>query len=548
MKSAVLRCAWLVFLFAAAGCGNGKGEGDADADLQEWPDDLAGDGAEIPPDSPDLPDIRDADAEEAQDVDHEEGTNLPLPEVYPLELLFPRQPGTAPSTHPDSTTMPAGHRIFRAYPGLEYNVRAAVIGGSYPYRFSLADAPEGMTVDPVTGEIAWPDPQSDAAPTLTVTDSLGSSVSESWSVTVTTEGFHFVDSVNGRNHPTGDGSITNPWANLVDLYNAPGLSPSDIVYFRSGTYVTTGLPRSSSDFWLRCELRAPFPQTLIAYPGESPLIDFDYPSGDGASLAFEGLAYIDGFETRNSRNHALELHSGDHFQVFRRLRMHDHNPLGEDLDGQNPGMIYAWSWGEAVSEARQYCVFQDNEFYNAPLDGAYKLYGLWKPLVEDNYCHDLRGCFDPKAGVARFTFRGCTLDNVGVGVHGNMNNSGELYASGEVLYNRIINAVTWPLEINNDSSARQIDVYRNTIVGGEPIVERVDGEDGPFYFYNNVIVNDVSGTPEGSHITQSEVTDPSRIILSDNLAGYPADGIVDAGGGLTPGYASYLGTHGCQIP
>ena len=43
------------------------------------------------------------------------------------------------------------NRFYKAYPGLEYNVRMAVIGGAYPYIYSLTTAPNGMTITPTPG-------------------------------------------------------------------------------------------------------------------------------------------------------------------------------------------------------------------------------------------------------------------------------------------------------------------------------------------------------------------------------------------------------------
>ncbi|MCE9638039.1 MAG: IPT/TIG domain-containing protein, partial [Planctomycetes bacterium] len=64
----------------------------------------------------------------------------------------------------------AQNRIFRAYPGIPYVIRAAVMGGSFPYTFSLSNVPAGMTVDARTGEVSWPNPTADATPTITVVD------------------------------------------------------------------------------------------------------------------------------------------------------------------------------------------------------------------------------------------------------------------------------------------------------------------------------------------------------------------------------------------
>src|SRR5688572_17024316 len=61
---------------------------------------------------------------------------------YPLELVSPRAAGSSPSS--GQPAISANNRIFWAYPGIEYNIRATVIGGKYPYRFALSNAPTGM--------------------------------------------------------------------------------------------------------------------------------------------------------------------------------------------------------------------------------------------------------------------------------------------------------------------------------------------------------------------------------------------------------------------
>ena len=45
--------------------------------------------------------------------------------------------------------------IDKAYPGIEYDYRLGVRGGKYPYAFELITAPNGMTIDSVTGVIKW---------------------------------------------------------------------------------------------------------------------------------------------------------------------------------------------------------------------------------------------------------------------------------------------------------------------------------------------------------------------------------------------------------
>ena len=141
---------------------------------------------------------------------------------YPLEITNIKPAGG----------LNAASRIYRAYPGLEYNIRAAVVGGAYPYSFTLTDAPEGMTVDS-RGVVSWPNPQANDNATLVVRDSEGTQVSVTWPITVSASGFRFVSATSGNPAPGGAGTVSNPWRTLSDVYNNAG--STDIVYFRTGT-------------------------------------------------------------------------------------------------------------------------------------------------------------------------------------------------------------------------------------------------------------------------------------------------------------------------
>jgi hypothetical protein len=50
---------------------------------------------------------------------------------YPLEIINIKPSGTGNPVISDY------NRIFRAYPSLEYNIKAAVIGGMYPFIIHL---------------------------------------------------------------------------------------------------------------------------------------------------------------------------------------------------------------------------------------------------------------------------------------------------------------------------------------------------------------------------------------------------------------------------
>jgi len=452
---------------------------------------------------------------------------------YPLEITNIKPAGGLASAS----------RIYKAYPGIEYNIRAAVIGGAFPYTFSLANAPTGMTVDS-RGVISWTNPQSNASPTLTVRDSEGAQVTVTWPVTVTTAGFRFV-SGSGAAAPTGTGTLANPWRNLSDVYN--NASTMDIIYFRTGTYSQASLPRVSAGAWLRVEWNSEKPTTWITYPGESPVLDFGHRAGvENGTLIRMGdsiaggetrAPYIDGFESINISYIGFQTGSPG---TFRRLRMHGLRVGG---DGTNSAFIMTLTEDPPVVGM----VIQDCQFYDAIEQAVtIKIYGQAKLLIEDTVHHHAWVGIELKDDVRRYTVRNNLFHDITLhALGGNMH---EVTTNGEIDFNTMLQpgAGQFALDVNQDGMAVTTYIYRNTLVGRVRI-RSVDATNGPFYFRYNVIVNSDPGTPAGSHIYHEEVTAPSRIIVSNNLVGYPADGIVDASGRLTAAYSSYLGTHGSQL-
>jgi len=459
---------------------------------------------------------------------------------YPLELTNIRAAGVK--------GMDPNHRNFRAYPGIMYNIRAAVVGGAYPYVYSLKTAPEGMTINSQSGEISWPDPQADTAPTITVTDSEGAEVSATWSIKVTATGFKFVDAVRGRSAQSGEGGAAagtgtrdNPWRTLCDVYHAGG--PNDIVYFRSGTYNALDLPRANvGGSWERVEFTGGRkPVMWIAYPGEKPVIDFGYQKGKEAGpmvrVGGTNLVYIDGFETTRASIIGFQLVGGD-YATFRRLKMHDLQVAG---GGTNAAFIMTTRWDPPSYGM----VIQDCEFHTtAPESTTIKIYAKEKLLIEDTVHHNVRVALELKHDVRQFTVRGNRFYDIAhVAIGGNMHGAGHSRTThGEILFNHVRSEM-FALDLNQDGLALQIFVHRNTFQG-RVRVRNTDSENGPFYLTNNVIVNDDKGTPAGSHIYFENVRDPGRIKASGNVAGSPADGLIDADGTLTPAHAKYVGTHG----
>jgi hypothetical protein len=482
---------------------------------------------------------------------------------YPLEITNIKPAGV--------DGMSQNNRIFWAYPGIEYNIRTAVIGGQYPFTFSLRNGPTGMTINSRTGEISWTNPPngSTATPTISVTDTEGSTVSTSWTINVNPSRFIFIDAVNGREFDAtnpGTGTLTNPFRRIRDLYQGNVYASktldahvNKIAYFRTGTYYIDGYLENVQEISLgrMAMLDTYKPVAWLAYPGEVPTIDGQCfatspqigsrPCNRSAQVIFYGSSnntYIDGFRVTNFAVHAFRVDGSGNYQTFRRNTF---SRLGPTECCVNESWIMTMYSGDHIIMG-SYMTIQDNVFEDIDRGSCIKLYSVQKILIEDNTC---RNGFDSTGGndtegiaikggrMSRVTVRHNIVDNVvQKGIGGNMN----VLDSAEILFNRVYNARDNAIDINQDSMvAGPVHVYRNTIVG-QARVREADSSDGPFYFYNNVLINNDGG----NGIYYENVTDRSRIQANNNLVSSPSQSIIEPNLNLTPAYASYVGTHGYQ--
>jgi hypothetical protein len=407
---------------------------------------------------------------------------------FPLEIINIKPAGTG------TPAIPATNRIFRAYPGIEYNIRAAVIGGTYPYTYSLSNAPEGMTINSRTGEIIWPNPQSDASDIqLSVKDSENTTVSTTWSITVSINGFLFVDAAYSG---VETGSITQPFSSIENMINKTNSGDSqDIVYFRGGNYILiehNNHFRATGDVTGKYGFNLSYgsgdnlkPHKWIGYPGEIVNID-----GDGRYIEI-GSIYFDNLNLSNFSDWGLIVISQNHYNVVRRCNW---STLYQVRDtNSNQGFYF-----HMETNATYYHVFQDNTFrdYNGA-QAIGSLYRTHKMLIENNYMSD--GGYSVYHGFAQ-----------GVGAK---YNTDYLTIRG----NKIIMPASIPLDIYkgsdnvdicfnflkqtsggrplyfsaNNTFPGTVNVYRNTIVGGNiNIRENPCGSTlhGPYNFYKNIFI------------------------------------------------------------
>jgi hypothetical protein len=451
---------------------------------------------------------------------------------YPLEIINIKPAGTG------SPAIPASNRIFRSYPGIEYNIRAAVIGGLYPFTYKLTNAPQGMTINSSTGEIIWPNPQQSTGPiTLSVTDAENTTVSTSWSINVTTNGFVFVDS---KYSGTSTGSITQPFKSIQEItQNANSLSRTDILYFRGGNYTIVAF-----DSWQRWtgDVTGKYgigltkiPSNWIGFPGETVNIN-----GDGRYITPENI-YFDNLRLSNFSDYAILVGSDFNYNTIRRCTFSNLEPVR--TANNNYGFYSTRDHG-----AGYYTVIQDNEF-SRWRDGAAigSLYNTRKALIENNYIHSFlgKGPAGIELGIAakrdtNYLFirgnRVIMSSGVPFGwyINGNFFNVNHADVSFNFFKSTSTSGVVH--QWNPHGNQGRLNYYRNTAVGrnffradiGDPCGK------GPFTFNNNVFIQN------------SNELNRSCVNYADNLTGGFGSGIIDENGNLTPNFQTYIGTHGHQ--
>lgn len=451
--------------------------------------------------------------------------------LFNLEILNIKTAGTG------SPTISANNRIFRAYPGIEYNIRAAVIGGTYPYTYSLSNAPSGMTINSKTGEISWPNPQSTATNIqLSVTDQENTTVKATWSITVSTSGFKFVQA-GGSN---GSGTLASPYNSIANM--AAGANSTDIIYFRSGSY------NVGTAGWVS------YPVQWIAYPGESPIIDMN-----DRELATPGnaLVYFDGFVFDNMDYTGGVGYSGltigcSNYNTIRRNEFK--NFSNTTSENNNYGML------KAVCVDTQYYnnVIQDNKFHDFSGGNAIgALYHQSKMLIENNHIYNALGQgsgpshngISPKTDVRDFTVRGNKIVMANGWIAG-YNNS-DMKQNIDFNHNLFVNTGSSRMGVlmNWNLGQGRTLFHRNTLVGD--IVLRACTSSWDIDITENIISNQNTNFTDftvSNYIANSDGTGCYRTV-QNNLAGTTASNLVSSSNEykLVSGQSQYVGSRGWQL-
>jgi hypothetical protein len=444
--------------------------------------------------------------------------------TYPLEIIAPRAGLT--------TT----NRYYKAYPNLAYEVQVAAIGGVWPYTYTLSSGPDGMALDAQTGVLTWPSPPASSTPypvTVSIRDQSGTTSSVTWTISVTTQGFRFIDASAASG---GDGSLGKPWRSINDWYlgnKNDATYRGQFLYFRNGTYPVSAAPMEDN---IRLAIIGDAkPLVWMAYPGESPTIDLSggyiSPYGENSDLYFEGLRLYNMVQAWGVR-----MDSGAQDVVFRKNTF-ELMPAG--ISGISNVSALMVSNGNAIGK---YWTIVDNSFKDFR-SGAYAILGYYtsKAVIERNNINtgtsDSTG-IGPKTNNSLWFIRDNRV-KMGQG-NGIWVDTYATTSDMTIEYNLVqvtSGAAGWFGQENVTYGA--ITSKRNTYVGAPVKVSNLQSGRGPISFTDDVMVNSAGG------VTMDN-TDTSLLTRTNVLAGTSSSGIVDSAGSLTGNYVQYVGLRGFQ--
>jgi hypothetical protein len=444
------------------------------------------------------------------------------------------------------------NRIYRAYPGIQYKIPVGVIGGLYPYTFSLSNEPSGMTIS-TDGIITWTNPQS-SAPNITVraTDLDGDYTEATWSITVGTSGFIFIDSSAGSG---GDGTISSPYDTIDDVLALEGSAVNSIVYVRAGTYAVpmhNGFRTSPGTYGCNFMGRA---HVWIGYPDETIVwnmggVNASYAwwmeTHDGISTQME--CWFENIKFQSPREWGFRHSAGGHYLTFFSITMDD--LVGSNI-ANNCGGLFSQNYGDIY-----YTHIADSSF--TAFDTAHSIgsiYDSHKMLIERNLLDGKIGLGSSiaiKVDCEYTTIRKNTILNTDAAFAHSNNGIWHNSIYNEICYNFTDSPTgRWNIEPPPDDNTLTTWFYRNTVVGTCEFVnlDSPDGCEGPWYVENNVFQNNNNATygiyfNTTSGIPGAGTADGYLCIneLDTNLAA--ASGLVDSDGFLIN--EDYLGIYGWQ--
>jgi hypothetical protein len=373
-------------------------------------------------------------------------------------------------------TLPGGPlRVLRgalavrtiAYPGLPYESRLGVVGGTFPYEFRVTAVTMGGTPVPTSsvsidfrhGTLRF---TPDSAMTITIDVEIRDSaaiqrvLTHSISIQAATASFVFVaaDGVDSA----GRGSLEQPYRTLA--YALPRTSAEQAIMLRRGTHVTGGFTIDDSHA-----------KTIIGYPDEIPEIDLDYAGSITVRVGQAPGARLEDIDIRHVQQYGIFSDPSSSGLVLRHLRFVEGRE--GSVPSENPAFVHGR--GDTPADSRHALTVQDSDFgpFQMLSSGAYAmtLFDAGDSLVENNQIHPgaTSGGIHDKDNSQGNTYRenyiafsAADANENGIAISAQANS-----IDVHIHHNLLINAgVRLGLQCFQESCyMRNHDVHHNTIVG-----------------------------------------------------------------------------------
>lgn len=467
-----------------------------------------------------------------------------MAEKAPMRVIYPR---------PDAETSSWARHHWAYYDGsaeVEYRIPVGVQFGAFPYQYSVAEGPAGVTVD-TDGIVRWVPVGSASSATINilVTDQAGATINVIWTVSTTSSTSRFVfiaagDSAVPGNDTTGTGSISQPYLTLAKaLSSAPAGS---IVVCRGGSY---SVPASAP------QITTSRACAYVGFPGESAVWNFTaggLTSGSTPDIFFDDLTWDDGFASAaNFKN--LSMEGATPRRTFSRVRVT--NPKNGTVVDDNATAFF--SGNPSIPTYTDYQYFVDCTETGRVRTGNGNCAGLFI-MFQPRYllasrCHVTgAGGHDLfiKSSAFETTRRECSTLNSGSETSfstPNQINNGLASGRIEDCYNTIrkpSGGAAVELNWGVLSQPGQHWFYRNSVIGRVNIRAGSNTTPDLFLLERNAI--QASSPQVTRDFSDAPAVGPSITITGRECEG--SSGVLDASGQLIgSNRASYLGTRGAEI-
>ncbi len=286
---------------------------------------------------------------------------------------------TVPTTMPDEPLSVGFAPRSVAYPGVPYESRPGVLGGTFPYEYRLtsmtldgaSQSTEGISLDFRRGTLRFtPATEGLYAFTIEIRDSRAEQrvLMQTFEVRAEADAFLFI--APSGTDAVGRGSVTQPFQTLA--FALAQSTSEQVLMLRRGVYATGGFTLNDTHA-----------KQLLAYPDEVAVLDLMQQNINVSSSAGQPVR-IEGVDITHVRQYGIHSDPSRAGLVVRNVRFLD----GEEGTSVNENPAFIHGRGDNTRPWRHRLLIQDNDFgpYVMRSSGAYALtlFDAGESLVENN--------------------------------------------------------------------------------------------------------------------------------------------------------------------